>query len=94
MSVWAGMGLVRVLGGALIMVGAVVWVIGREVIERGTVYRALFFSALVGFAVAVAQAVAVWRTPLGALLALPFALAILAGWRGMQESRLHIPGAA
>ena len=89
MSVWAGMGLVRVLGAALIVVGAVAWTIGRETVERDAVYRALFFSALIGFVLATVQALAVWLTPLGALLTVPFALAALVGWRGMRVSPLQ-----
>jgi hypothetical protein len=86
MFMWACMGIFRVLGGALVVIGAVGMALAIQPRNPRAAYRALFASAAFGLLITAAQAEAVWLSPLGVVFALPFVLAMLLGWRGARPA--------
>jgi hypothetical protein len=98
MASWAVMGLVRVFGAALIVIGALARGLMRRRFDGVSLQRALCVAGGFGFAIAAIQAVAVWLAPVGVLIALPFAVVVLATWPGAEwgreRGRVRISGAA
>jgi hypothetical protein len=82
MAVWSGVAFVRVFGGVLFGVGAVLWVTNASVVRVRAVQTTLFFSFALATAVVAAQQIAIWTNGVGwALAGLFAALAIATGVR-------------